>query len=98
MSGVPVDWSTVDWKNPDADDPQRFTAGFRSWMYYAQPIYAPTPAQAVRGVRAMQPREFRASTVAIARKIIALSPEGRGHIQYWSERTQRRINVEDVTR
>lgn len=83
-------WSTIDWWDMDAEDPRRFHKGFRSWLYYAQPVMT-------RNGKTYQPREFRAGTREAAERIIRQSPEGRGHIEKWSERTNRRISVAEVT-
>ena len=89
----PFDWSTLsdkDWNDMDADDPRRSHKGFKYWMYYAQPIYTRSDGSRY------QPREFRTGSLSTARKIIAASPSGRGHITRWDDRAQSRILIEDV--
>jgi len=86
---VRFDWSSVDWWNSDAPDPRAAAPGWSSRRYYAQP-------RMKRNDRTFRPREFRAGTVAVARQIIAASPEARGDIEGWSEQTQRRWTVETI--
>jgi hypothetical protein len=85
-----VDWSAIDWNDADAEDPNRWTKGYRGWKYYAQPVMQRDDG------RTYQPREFHAPTEGAARKIIEASPERRGHIVYWSELTQRRVLIDEV--
>lgn len=79
-----------DWWDADSDDPNRYTKGYRSWRYYAQPVMI-----RLDGKR-FQPREFRAPSAAAARQIVAASPCRQGHVVYWSDRENRRIHVEGV--
>lgn len=89
-AGVRFDWTNVDWWDAEAPDPRTDAPGWRSWLYYASPTLT-------RDGKNYAPREFRAGTQAAARRIISASPEARGHIDQWSERTQRRNLVETVT-
>jgi hypothetical protein len=89
-AGVRFDWTTVDWWDAEAPDPRTDAPGWRNWLYYASPTMT-------RGAKNYAPRDFRAGTRAGARRIIAASPEARGHITKWSEHTQRRHLVDTVT-
>jgi hypothetical protein len=85
-----IDWTDVDWWDFDAADPRFNVRGFRYWRYYAEPVMTRPDG------KEFAPREFRAPTIADAERILQASPQSRGHITYWSERTQKRITVAEV--